>query len=76
MAEAGGQLLTAAFAFLDEMIPKREPTQATARMALEFKARFEECFELDEQGRPRLTVTLPDQVALDKLTRSLASLLG
>jgi superfamily II DNA or RNA helicase len=76
MAEAGGQLLTAAFAFLDEMIPKREPTQATERMALEFKTRFDECFELDEQGRPRLTVTLPDQASLDKLTRSLASLLG
>jgi hypothetical protein len=58
------------------MIPKREPTQATERMALEFKARFDECFELDEHGRPRLTVTLPDQGSLEKLTRSLASLLG
>jgi len=76
MAEAGGQLLTAAFALLDEMIPKREPTQATERMALEFKTRIDECFELDEQGRPRLTVTLPDQASLEKLTRSLASLLG
>jgi len=76
MAEASGQLLTAAFALLEEMIPKREPTQATERMALEFKARFDECFELDEHGRPRLTVTLPDQGSLEKLTRSLASLLG
>ena len=76
MAEAGGQLLTAAFALLEEMIPKREPTKATERMALEFKARFDECFELDEHGRPRLTVTLPDQGSLEKLTRSLASLLG
>jgi superfamily II DNA/RNA helicase len=76
MAEAGGQLLTAAFALLEEMLPKREPTQATERMALEFKARFDECFELDEHGRPRLTVTLPDQGSLEKLTRSLASLLG
>ena len=41
MAEASGQLLTAAFALLEEMIPKREPTQATERMALEFKARFD-----------------------------------
>jgi superfamily II DNA or RNA helicase len=76
MAEAGGQLLTATFALLEEMIPKREPTQATERMALEFKARFDQCFELDEHGRPRLTVTLPDQGSLEKLTRSLASLLG
>jgi hypothetical protein len=58
------------------MIPKREPTQATERMALEFKARFDECFELDEYGRPRLTVTLPHQGSLEKPTHSLASLLG
>jgi ERCC4-related helicase len=76
MAETGGRLLTAAFAFLDEMLPKREQTEATARIADAVKTRLEECFEPDEQGRPRLTVTLPDQAALDKLTRSLASLLA
>jgi SNF2 family DNA or RNA helicase len=76
VAEAGGQLLTAAFAFLGEMIPQREPTEGAARMAREFKARLDECLERDEQGRPRLTVTLPDEVALDKLARSLATMLA
>ena len=76
VAEAGGQLLTAAFTFLGEMIPQREPTDSTARMALDFKARLDECLERDDRGRPRLTVTLPDETALANLARSLAALLA
>jgi hypothetical protein len=45
VAEAGDQLLTAAFTFLGEMIPQREPTDSTARMAREFKAPLDECLE-------------------------------
>jgi superfamily II DNA/RNA helicase len=76
VAEAGGQLLSAAFAFLGEMLPQREETPGTARMALEFKTRLDECLERDDKGRPRLTVTLPDEAALEKLARSLATLLA
>jgi ERCC4-related helicase len=76
VAEAGGQLLAAAFQFLGEMIPQREPTNGATQMAKEFEARFNECLERDEQGRPRLTVTLPNEAALGNLARSLASLLG
>jgi SNF2-related domain/Helicase conserved C-terminal domain/SWIM zinc finger len=76
VAEAGGQLLAAAFTFLSEMIPQREPTNGAARMASDFKARLHECLERDEQGRPRLTVTLPNEVALENLARSLAALLA
>lgn len=75
VAEAGGQLLSAAFTFLGEMIPQREPTDAAARVAREFKARLDECLERDGQGRPRLTVTLPNEAALENLARSLAALL-
>ena len=74
--EAGGQLLTAAFAFLGQMIPQKEQTNGAARIADELKARLDECVERDEQGRPRLTVTLPDSAALDNLARSLATLLA
>ena len=76
MAEAGGQLVAAAFAFLGEMIPQREPTNGTAKMAYELKGRLDECLERDEQGRPRLTVTLPNETALENLARSLAALLA
>jgi hypothetical protein len=76
VAEAGGQLLAAAFIFLGEMIPQREPTNGVAQRAKEFKARLDECLERDDQGRPRLTVTLPNEAALENLARSLAALLG
>jgi ERCC4-related helicase len=75
VTEAGGQLLVAALTFLSEMIPQREPTNGAARMASDFKACLHECLERDEQGRPRLTVTLPNDAALETLARSLAALL-
>jgi SNF2-related domain/Helicase conserved C-terminal domain/SWIM zinc finger len=75
MAEAGGQLLTAAFTLLGEMIPQRATTNGAAQMARELKARLDECLERDEQGRPRLTVTLPNEGVLENLARSVASLL-
>jgi coenzyme F420-reducing hydrogenase delta subunit len=74
VAEAGGQLVAAAFAFLGEMIPQRQPTSGAEQKASEFKARLDECLERDEQGRPRLTVTLPNEAALESLARSLAAL--
>ena len=76
VAAAGGQLLTAAFAFLGEMIPRGEPTENAERMAHDLKARLEECLEQEGEGPPRLVVTLPDKGALDNLARSLASLLA
>jgi SNF2-related domain/Helicase conserved C-terminal domain/SWIM zinc finger len=76
MAEAGGQLLTAAFTFLGEMIPQREPTHDAVRMARKFKERLNECLERDDQGRLRLTVTLADEGALDHLARSLAAVIA
>ena len=76
VAAAGGQLLGAAFAFLGEMIPQREETDASRQAAAQFKRRFAECLEKDEEGRTKLTVTLPDGSALDALADSLARLLG
>jgi len=76
VAEAGGQLVAAAFTFLGEMIPQKQATNGADQMAREFKARLEECMERDEEGRPRLTVTLPNEAALENLSRSLAALLG
>ena len=75
VAEAGGQLLTAAFTLLGEMMPQHEPTHGAAQMASELKARLGECLERDEQGRPRLTVTLPNEAVLDNPARAVASLL-
>jgi len=53
---------------------RRQPTNGAEQKASEFKARLAECLERDEQGRPRLTVTLPNETALESLARSLAAL--
>jgi hypothetical protein len=75
VALAGGQLVTAAFGFLKEMLPAREAPEA-GRSATLIREQFAECLERDEKGRPRLTLTLPDEGALDALAGSLALLLG
>jgi hypothetical protein len=77
ISTAGGQLLTAAFNFLGEMIPPpSEESQAAAPMATELKKRLSDCIEQDESGQAKLTVTLPDQTSLDRLADSLARLLS
>jgi hypothetical protein len=76
VAEAGGQLVAAAFSFLGEMLPQREPTDGAATLTGEFKARLDECVDRDEQGRPHLTVTLPSEAALENLARSLVAVLA
>jgi hypothetical protein len=75
VAEAGGQLLTAALTLLGEMLPQRAATNGAAQMTNEIKARFDECLERDAQGRPRLVVTLPNEAVLENLARTVASLL-
>ena len=76
VARAGGQLLGAAFTFLGEMIPSRDETQESRKLAGLFRSRLAECMEKDAHGRLKLTVTLPDASALDALAGSLARLLA
>ena len=72
VAEAGGQLLGAAFSFLGQLIPTGEPNPAAAAALRE---RLGECVETGDDGRPRLTVTLPNADALNALANALARLL-
>ena len=48
----------------------------SSKMAAELKAHLGECLERDDQVRPRLTVTLPNEGALENLARSFATLLA
>ncbi len=73
VAEAGGQLLGAAFTFLGQLIPTAgEPNPAAAAAIRE---RLSECVETGEDGRPRLNVTLPNADALSALADALARLM-
>ena len=81
VAEAGGQLLTAAFSFLTEMLPDPpadpEAGDRTAAAAGFFRESLRECMEPgneESRGKPRLTVTLPSEEAIDQLAATLAKL--
>ena len=76
MANAGGQLLGAAFAFIGEMFPKKEETEQTLQLTETFRKGLSECLEKDEEGRLKMTVTLPDESVLNNLAKSLAQILG
>jgi SNF2 family DNA or RNA helicase len=76
IATAGGQLLGAAFAFIGEMFPKKEETERTLQMAESLKNSLSEYLERDENGRLKMTITLPDESVLNNMAKSLAQILG
>jgi SNF2 family DNA or RNA helicase len=76
IASAGGQLLGAAFAFIGEMFPRKEETEETLHLAESLKSRLADCLEKDENGRLKMTITLPDESVLNNLAKSLAQILG
>jgi hypothetical protein len=76
IASAGGQLLGAAFAFIGEMFPQREEKDQTLQLTETFKKRLSECLDKDEDGRLKMTITLPDESLLDNMAKSLAQILG
>ncbi len=76
METAGGQLLGAAFAFIGEMFSGRNETEETAKLAETFKQRLSEGLEKDEDGKLRMTISFPDESALDNLAESLAQMVS
>lgn len=78
MALAGGQLMSAAFDFMGTLVPaaQEQQTAEIQKIAAELKARLEQCTTSDEQGRVQLTVTLPDETALNNLADTIAALMA
>jgi superfamily II DNA/RNA helicase len=73
VSEAGGALLGAAFQFLGELAGQVEAPPPALVESL--RAGLTDCIDRDADGRPRLTVTLPDANGLEGLALSLAKLL-
>ena len=76
IALAGGQLLSAAFNLLGEMMPRQKETDESKQLADLVKRNLLDCMEKDDAGRVRLAVTLPDASMLDGMAQSLANVLG
>jgi hypothetical protein len=58
------------------MFPKKEETEEASYMVETLKNRLAECLEKDENGRLKMTITLPDESFLNNMANSLAQILG
>lgn len=76
LSSAGSALLNAALTFLDELLPAPKETEALQNMTRQIGQRLSESLDKDAQGRPSLTLTLPETVSLDRLAGSLARILS
>jgi hypothetical protein len=76
VAAAGGELLGAVFKFLGELVSQQPAEPPAEPLVAQVRSRLTECVEEDPQGRPRLTITLPDRGALEGFAQTLAKLLA
>jgi hypothetical protein len=75
LAEAGGELLGSAFQFLSQLINVESSYAPPNQLVTDLQNSLAQCAEEDEQGRQRLTITLPDRGMLDSLAQTMARLL-
>ncbi|GIW95555.1 MAG: helicase [Pirellulaceae bacterium] len=74
VAAAGGQLLGAVFGFLKELVAPQQH-QTPPELVAVVRRGLEQCVTADADGRPQLTLTLPEAESLDQLAQTLAALL-
>lgn len=75
MADAGGQMLTAAFGFLAQMLPDTGAAPAAEAVA-ELRDQLSSAAETDENGQKSLKINLPSEEALSQFAEALAKLLA
>jgi hypothetical protein len=69
-------MIGAAFAFLGELFPDGEGSEQTDQAAETFKRKLSEGLERGEDGKLKMTISFPDESALDNLAKSLARMVG
>jgi superfamily II DNA or RNA helicase len=74
VSSAGGQLLTAAFQFLGELLPASPAPDP--QLARTLQASLAECIEPQPDGTAKLSLTLPNGDAVAALSQALARLLS
>jgi hypothetical protein len=70
---AGGELLGAALNLVSQLLDPGSPPEPTMVQAM--STSLQSCVERDEQGRPQLRLTLPNDQSLQDLAKTLAQLL-
>ena len=77
VAAAGGELLGAVFSFLGELVNHDQAVAPSPpEVVSSLRSKLTDCVEEDDQGRQRLTITLPNRETLDNLAQTLARLLA
>ena len=75
MADAGGQLLTAAFGFLSQMLPDNGTAPPTETVT-QLRDQLSEAAETDANGQKSLKINLPSEESLTQFAEALAKLLA
>ena len=75
MADAGGQLLTAAFGFLTQMLPDTSSAAASETVTA-LREQLSAAAETDDRGQKSLKINLPSEDALTQFAEALARLLA
>ncbi len=73
---ASGQLVSAALSLAGELFNRPDQAEPSAEVVGQLTQRLSQCVDRDEQGRPQLKISLPDDDALKNLATTLARLLG
>ena len=77
MAAAGGQLLSAAFGFLAQMLPNSPSNSPPApEIVNRIQQQLTDAAEIDENGRRMLKIALPPDEALGQIAQTIAQLFG
>jgi SNF2 family DNA or RNA helicase len=75
VSQVSGQLVSAALALAGELINQPSKHPPTSETVDRLTQRLSECVQTDSEGRPQLTISLPNQDALRGLATTLAKLL-
>jgi hypothetical protein len=75
VAAAGGELLMAGFTLLGQILGTQSDVEPRPAVAKKIKDRLSECIDRDENGRLRLSITLPDDTVLDRMSEILSGLI-
>lgn len=75
IADAGGQLFSAAFQFINEILPQGNSSEQTRQLSTALEAQLHECLQNTENGKLQLTINLPDKAALTNLASAMARML-
>ncbi|MCP4715450.1 MAG: DEAD/DEAH box helicase, partial [Deltaproteobacteria bacterium] len=74
IGKAGGQLMQAAFSFLEEMFSDPAESEQTDQMTMFFKTQLSQCLEKGEDGSITMSITLPDESIVDTFAQTLAKI--